>query len=243
MKYKYLLFLYLLFSSVQLFAQTEFTVKLYDSQRERIVPIAVYEPKHINKKTSVVIFNHGYGQNATDSYVTYSCLTKPLAMKGYYVISIQHELPDDTPLAMTGEFMKTRLSNWERGVENIVFTIEQFKRLKPELNWNNLSVIGHSNGGDVAMLLATNHPTIAQKVISLDHRRMIIPRCSKPKIYTLRGSDYEADDNVIPTIEEQKTYQITVIKLDGVKHGDMDNKGTREQHNVVANYILGFLKD
>lgn len=69
MKYRYLLFLYFLIGSVQLSAQTEFTVSLYDSQRERIVPIAVYEPKHINKKTSVVIFNHGYGQNATDSYL------------------------------------------------------------------------------------------------------------------------------------------------------------------------------
>ena len=92
MKYRHLLFLSFLFGSVQLFAQTEFTVRLYDSQRERIVPVAVYEPKHINKRTSVVIFNHGYGQNATDSYLTYSCLTKPLAEKGYYVISIQHEM-------------------------------------------------------------------------------------------------------------------------------------------------------
>lgn len=72
MEYRYLLFLHFLFGSVQLFAQTEFTVSLYDSQRKRIIPIAVYEPKHINKKTAVVIFNHGYGQNATDSYLTYS---------------------------------------------------------------------------------------------------------------------------------------------------------------------------
>ncbi len=242
MKYRYLLFLYFLFGSVRLFAQTEFTVSLYDSQRERIVPIAVYEPKHINKKTSVVIFNHGYGQNVTDSYLTYSCLTKPLAEKGYYVISIQHELPDDAPLAMTGEFMKTRLSNWERGVENIVFTVELFKRLKPELNWNNLSVIGHSNGGDMAMLLATKHPQIARKVITLDHRRMIMPRCDTPQIYTLRGSDYDADKDVIPTIEEQQKHCITVIKLDGIKHSDMDDKGTREQHNTILYYLYKFLK-
>lgn len=227
---------------MQLFAQTEFTVKLYDSQRERIVPIAVYEPKHIHKKTSVVIFNHGYGHNATDSYLTYSYLTKPLAEKGYYVISIQHELPDDAPLAMIGEFMKTRISNWERGVKNIVFTIEQFKRLKPELNWSNLSVIGHSNGGDMAMLFAIKHPTMAQKIISLDHRRMIMPRCSSPKIYTLRGSDYEADESVIPTTEEQQKHHISVVQLGGIKHGDMDNKGTREQHKIIINYILSFLK-
>lgn len=242
MEYRYLLFLHFLFGSVQLFAQTEFTVSLYDSQRKRIIPIAVYEPKHINKKTAVVIFNHGYGQNATDSYLTYSRLTKPLAEKGYYVISIQHELSDDAPLPMTGEFMKTRISNWERGVKNIVFTIKQFKRLKPKLNWNNLSIIGHSNGGDMAMLLATRHPQIARKVISLDHRRMIMPRCDTPRIYTLRGSDYDADKDVIPTIEEQQKHCITVIRLDDIKHGDMDNKGTREQHNTILHYLYKFLK-
>lgn len=64
---------------------------------------------------------------------------------------------------MAGEFMKTRISNWERGVENIMFVIEKFMRLKPELNWNNLSLIGHSNGGDMAMLLATKHPQIAKR--------------------------------------------------------------------------------
>lgn len=241
MKY-IVLFLYLLFSSVQLFAQKEFTVRLYDSQRERVVLVAIYEPKHINKKTSVVIFSHGYGQNAGDSFQTYSCLTKPLAEKGYYVISIQHELPDDAPLAMTGEFMQTRMPNWERGVENIMFTIEQFKLFKPELNWSNLSVIGHSNGGDMAMLLATKYPQIARNVISLDHRRMIMPRCDKPRIYTLRGSDYDADNGVIPTKDEQQKYSITVVKLDGIKHGDMDNKGTKNQHKIILSHLYDFLK-
>lgn len=166
----------------------------------------------------------------------------PLAMKGYYVISIQHELPNDLPLAMKGDFMETRMPNWERGVDNIVFIISEFKKLKPELNWDNLSIIGHSNGGDMAMLFATKYPAMAQRVISLDHRRMLMPRCNSPKIYTLRGSDYEADDNVIPTKEEQQKHEITVVKLNGIKHGDMDNKGTRVQHETMLQYIYDFLK-
>lgn len=242
MKTKHLFFLWLLFSSKSLFAQNEHTINLYDSQRSRIIPITIYEPKHVNKRTSVIIFNHGYGQNAPDSYKSYSCFTKPLAQKGYYVISIQHELPNDPPLAMTGNFMETRMPSWERGVENILFTVKEFKKLKPDMNWNNITVIGHSNGGDMAMLLATKHPTMAQKIISLDHRRMIMPRCSSPKIYTLRGSDYEADQGVIPTIEEQKEYSIEVVRLDEIKHGDMDNKGQKEQHDTILHYIYKFLQ-
>lgn len=242
MKHKYILIIGFMFCSLQLFAKNEYAVNLYDVQRERVIPVAVYEPKQVAKNTSVVIFNHGYGQNHPESYKAYSCLTMPLAMKGYYVISIQHELPNDLSLAMKGDFMETRMPNWERGVDNIVFIISEFKKLNPELNWDNLSIIGHSNGGDMAMLFATKYPAMAQRVISLDHRRMLMPRCNSPKIYTLRGSDYEADDNVIPTKEEQQKHEITVVKLNGIKHGDMDNKGTRVQHETMLQYIYDFLK-
>lgn len=242
MKAKHLYLIGFLFCSLGLFAQTEYTVNLYDSQRERVIPIAVYEPKHVTKDTPVILFNHGYGQNDPVSYKMYSCLTMPLAMKGYYVISIQHESPTDPMLAMSGNFMETRMPNWERGVENIRFTINEFKKLKPEMKWNDLSIIGHSNGGDMAMLFAAKYPEIAHKVISLDHRRMIMPRCSTPEIYTLRGSDYEADEKVIPTFEEQQKYHITVIKLDGITHGDMDHKGTKEQHEQMLRHLYDFLK-
>lgn len=242
MRNQYMLLIGFLLCTLRLFAQTEYTVDLYDTQRERIVPIAIYEPRHVNKRTPVIVFNHGYGQNTPGSYKLYSCLTRPLAMKGYYVISIQHELPNDQPLAMTGNFMETRMPDWERGVENILFTIKEFKKLKPDMNWSNIAVIGHSNGGDMAMLLATKYPAMAQKIISLDHRRMVMPRCSSPRIYTLRGSDYEADESVIPTTEEQKKHRIEVVRLNGINHGDMDNKGTREQHNTILHYIYKFLK-
>lgn len=240
MKYAYLIVL--LLCSIHVIAQTEYTIELYDAARKRVVPIAIYEPKHVNQHTAVVVFNHGYGQNSPDSYQEYSCLMKPLADKGYLVLSIQHELPDDPPLAMTEPFAQTRLANWDRGVENIMFTISEFKKLRPDMNWDNLSVIGHSNGGDMAMLFAHKYPRIAKKIISLDHRRMTMPRCSIPEIYTLRGSDYEADENVIPSKEEQEKYHITVVQLKGIKHGDMDNKGTKEQHDVILSYLCTFLK-
>lgn len=223
-------------------AQTEFTTCLYDSVRQRPIPVAVYQPAKMNIHTGVIIFNHGYAANVGGSYKTYSCLTRPFAKKGFYVISIQHELPDDSLLAMEGEFMKTRMPNWEKGVNNILFVLSEFKKLKPELDWNNLSIIGHSNGGDMAMLFATRYPELIKKSISLDHRRMIMPRVKHPQIYTLRGCNYEADPYVIPTQKEQKEYNIRVIKLEGIEHGDMDNKGSGEQHRTMLGYLQQFLK-
>lgn len=223
-------------------AQTEYTICLYDSARARPVPVAIYEPAKINQHTPVIIFNHGYDANKGNSYLAYSWLTRALSKEGYYVISIQHELPGDPLLSMQGDFMQTRKPNWEQGVRNILFTLRTFKKLKPGLDWNRLTLMGHSNGADMTMLFATEHPDKTNKAISLDHRRMIMPRTTQPRIYSLRGCDYEADKNVIPTPQEQAKYQVTIIKLDGVAHSDMDNKGSREKHRLMLKHIFECLK-
>lgn len=235
-----ILFLFLLSTYAQ--AQTEYAVCLYDSLRKRPIPLAIYEPAKIHKHTQVIIFNHGYDANKGNSYRTYSYLTRALAQRGYYVISIQHELPNDPFLSMEGDLIQTRMPNWKRGVQNILFTLKTFKNLKPGLHWKQLTLIGHSNGGDITMLFATEHPGLINKAISLDHRRMIIPRTRQPRIYSLRGCDYEADKNVLPTPEEQRKYHITILNLKGITHSDMDNKGSKEKHAVLLKHICSFLK-
>ena len=236
--------LLLLLSLAEVYAQTEFTTSLFDSRRNRIVPVAVYRPKKESARTGVIIFNHGYDGNKNDkSNQSYSYLTRFLAEKGYYVISIQHELSDDPLLAMEGNFMETRMPNWKRGEENILFTIREFKKLKLILQWEKLCVIGHSNGGDITMLTATNHPELIMKAISMDHRRMIIPRTQKPRIYTLRGCDYDADPGVLPTSEEQQKFRIEVLRLDGVTHSNMGENGSAEQHDLTNRHIYMFLNN
>jgi len=231
-----------MFITLKTVAQTEFTTCLYDSSRERIVPVAVYQPNKMTPETKVVIFNHGYDGNLnSSSNQAYSYLPRFLKNREYYVISIQHELFTDPPLAMEGNFMETRMPNWQRGKENIMFTINEFRKLRPELNWLELIMIGHSNGGDMTMLFATKYPEILSKAISMDHRRMIIPRIQKPRIYTLRGCDYDADEGVLPTKEEKEKYQITVVNMENVTHSNMGQNGTVEQHNLINNYIYSFI--
>ena len=159
------------------------------------------------------------------------------------MISIQHELSDDPLLAMEGDFMQTRMPNWERGTDNILFTIQEFKNLKPQLNWRELILIGHSNGGDMTMLFATKYPQLISKAISMDHRRMIMPRTLKPRLYTLRGCDYEADAGVLPTGQEQEQFRMKVVKLDGVTHSNMGENGTAEQHDLINQHICKFLTE
>lgn len=121
------------------FSQTEFSTCFFDCARERVVPVTVYQPEKEEAGTRVVIFSHRYdGNSNVKSSQTYSYLTRFLAGKGFYVISIQHELPLDPPLAMEGHLMETRMPNWERGVGNILFVLHEFRKLKPSLDWGSL---------------------------------------------------------------------------------------------------------
>lgn len=215
-----------------------------DSTRKRIIPVAIYQP--LNQKISnniPVIFSHGYGANKGDDYlVDYTYLLESLAAKGYFVISIQHELKTDNLLAMDEPFKTTRMPNWKRGAENIGFVLNKIKTEFPSLNFEKLALIGHSNGGDMSVLFAHQHPELIYKLISMDNRRMDLPRVSKPKIYTLRSKDYPADKNVLPSLEEQKNLGITV-EFTNINHSNMDNDANEEERNNMTTKILKYLNE
>ncbi|MET0944294.1 MAG: alpha/beta hydrolase [Flavobacterium sp.] len=220
------------------------SLELFDKSRNRIIPVALYYPKTSTKinKQQVIIFSHGYGENKGGDNRIYSYLTENLASKGYFVISIQHELPNDELLAMEGDLKVTRKPNWERGCQNILFVINEFIKTKPELDFKRLTLIGHSNGGDMTALFATEYPKLVSKIITMDNRRMPLPRVNHPQVYTLRSSNYPADEFVLPTEQEQKKYGMTVQPT-SIEHRDMDNDATSEQRKIINTYIESYLNN
>ena len=220
------------------------TLQLFDKSRNRKIPVAVFYPKTDSKinNQQVIIFSHGYGENKGGDNMIYSYLTENLASKGYFVISIQHELPTDDLLAMEGDFKVTRKPNWERGTENILYVINEFKTTKPELDFKHLTLIGHSNGGDMTALFATKYPKLVYKIITMDNRRMPLPRVKQPIIYTLRSKNYSADEGVLPTEQEQKKYGMTV-QFTPINHSDMDNDATIEERKILNTYIEKYLSE
>jgi predicted dienelactone hydrolase len=221
------------------------SINMFDTSRNRSIPVALYLPKS-NKKIAnqkVIIFNHGYYANRGESNKECSYLTEYLASKGYFVASIQHELPTDDLIPQQGIPQVVRRPFWERGVRNILFVLNELKKNYPELDYTHLILIGHSNGGDMSMLFGQEHPDLVDKIISLDNRRVAFPRTKQPKIYSLRSSDQLADEGVLPTSEEQKKYGIKIIPLKNTIHNNMDNSGNEEQKKEINDYILTFLND
>lgn len=219
---------------------------LLDSARSRRVPVTIYAPqqsRHEAKRLPVVIVNHGYGENKSGANEAYTYITHFLAARGYFVASIQHELPTDELMPMTGKPQDVRRPFWERGTQNILYVLNELKRTQPELDYQHVSLIGHSNGGDMVMLFAQKYPSLIDKAISLDNRRMLLPRVKHPSIYSLRSTDQPADEGVLPTLNEQQRFHIRVIKLPATNHNDMDDDANEQQRREIDDYLLQFLKE
>lgn len=221
------------------------TLNLFDSSRNRNIPVAIFSPKTDKQieNQQVVFYSHGYRQNRPGSYLTHSILANLLASKGYFVVSIQHENPTDSLVPTEGIPKIVRRSNWERGAANILFVLNEFKRTNSNLDYKHLTLIGYSNGGDMSMVFAQKYPNLLYKIISLDNRRFDFPRASSPKVYSLRSSDQVADEGVLPTLEEQKKYGMKIIQLKNTIHNKMNDDANEEQRNEINNYILSFIKE
>lgn len=215
----------------------------FDTTRNRLIPVAMYKPK--TKKPAarqkLVIFSHGYGENKGGDNLVYSYLTESLASEGYLVVSVQHELPTDSLLAMTGNLQITRRGNWERGADNILFVLNQLKKTKPALDYKHVILVGHSNGGDMTALFAHKYPSLAYKIITLDNRRMTLPRVKHPTILSIRSSNLPADEGVLPTLEEMQKFNIQIVQLADTKHDEMDNDANERQRREINKLVLSFL--
>lgn len=213
------------------------SLKLFDTLRSRLIPVALYMPQPATAPLKLAVLSHGYeGSNKAYSFIAHN-----LVAHGYLVASIQHELPTDEPIPMTGNPYEVRMPNWKRGSETIHFVIETLKKQRHGLDTTHVLLIGHSNGGDMTMLFAQQYPTLVNQVISLDNRRMPLPRVRTPRILSIRSSDQVADKGVLPTVEEQRAFGIQIVQLPATIHNDMWDGATRSQKQEINRVISAFI--
>jgi alpha/beta hydrolase fold len=216
------------------------SLNLYDETRYRPVPVdlavrADYEMKANAGfwKLPVAIISNGNTVKNTE----YSFLQNVLAADGYLVASIQQDIPTDPPLVTkVGLPYVGRLGVYQKGEANIDFVIEKLKGLEPNAVYDRLTLVGHSNGGDIAMYYAKQHPEVVSKVITLDNLRVPFVLDHKLKILSFRSKDpnFKTDPGVLPTPEQAKTQAIDIIKTQ-FQHTDMCDRGPYSvKHRIQA---------
>jgi len=223
------------------------TLNLFDVARQR--PVAVdlavrtdYEMKADAGfwKLPVAIISNGNTVRNTE----YSFLANVLAARGYLVASIQQDLPSDPPLmTKIGMPYVGRIGVYPRGEANILFVVGELQKLQPNADYDHLTLVGHSNGGDVAMYCAKQHPELVSKVITLDNLRVPFVLNDNLKILSFRSKDpnFRTDPGVLPTPEQAKEGGIDIINT-GAQHTQLSDRGpdsVKEKIQATLNQFLG----
>jgi len=210
---------------------------LQDAARERSVPVALYVAPGPGRPR-LALLSHGYGGRNTD----YTFLAHALAARGYWVASVQHQLPGDAPLPKTGNPREVRRPSWLRGVADLHFVLQELQRRHPDLDTGHLLLVGASHGGDTAALFVEQHPGTVERLITLDNRRFPLPRTRPPHVLTLRSSDQPADVGVLPDAQEQQRLGMRVVALPATRHDDMWDGATAAQKQEMLRHVSAFLE-
>jgi len=194
------------------------TLNLFDTARQRPVSVDLavrwdYEMKADDGywKLPVAIISNGNTVKNTE----YSFLANVFAARGYLVASIQQDLPTDPPLmTVAGQPYVGRRAVYQKGEANILFVVGALKKLQPHADYDHLTLVGHSNGGDTAMYFAKQHPELVSKVITLDNLRVPFVLNSNLKILSFRSKDpnFKTDSGVLPTPQQAKADGVDIIK-------------------------------
>src|SRR5436309_14822180 len=170
-----ILALFCTFGAAQYFVVSKFAIRhemqtWFDASRQRPISVEVAVRRDYETKANLglwklplAIISNGNTVKATE----YSFLANVFAARGYFVASIQQDLPSDPPLmTKVGMPYVGRQGVYEKGEANILFVLEQLKKLQPNADYGHLTLVGHSNGGDTAMYFANEHPEVVSEVVS-----------------------------------------------------------------------------
>ncbi|MBV9563383.1 MAG: alpha/beta hydrolase [Bradyrhizobium sp.] len=189
----------------------------------------------------VAILSHGNTVKNTE----YSFLTNLFAARGYLVASIQHDLDGDDPMVTkAGEEYVGRRMQYNRGIGNILYAIDELKKLYPNADYRHLTMIGHSNGGDISMYFAKLHPDLVKKVVTLDNLRVPFITSGQVRILSFRSRDpvFKADPGVVPDDELCAKAGITVVKTE-FQHNDLSDRGPDSVKLSIQDRVNQFLDD
>src|SRR6267378_6613028 len=222
------------------------TLDFFDAARQRpvAVDLAVRRDYEIKADAGywelpVAIISNGNTVKNTE----YSFLANVLAARGYLVASVQQDIPTDPPLVTkVGLPYVGRRDVYERGEANILFALQELKRLQPSADYNHLTLVGHSNGGDISMFFAKHHPELVSKVITLDNLRVPFVLSDKLKILSFRSKDpnFKTDPGVLPTPEQAKADGIDIINTQ-FQHTDMSDRGPYSVRQRIQATLDAFL--
>jgi pimeloyl-ACP methyl ester carboxylesterase len=117
----------------------------------------------------------------------------------------------------------------------------ELQKRHPHAEYDHLTLVGHSNGGDVSMYFAHQHPELVSKVITLDNLRVPFVTNDGMKILSFRSKDphFKTDPGVLPTGTKSG---IDIINT-GALHTELSDRGPESVKEKIQATLDKFLGD
>lgn len=205
------------------------------------VPVDIHVPANVQACTNakpcpVAILSPGYGFAGSD----YSFVRNYLNRMGYLVVALQDsagglKLDPNAPVSKQIQALARVAS------QSISTAIDETAARYPQFDWQHLLLVGHSLGGDGSAQFAADNANRVSSLISLDSRRVALPRSAGIHVLTIRASDTTADPRVLPNEEERKRYGSCVVRIEGSRHNDMQDTGSAQLKAKITSAIGTFL--
>jgi alpha/beta hydrolase family protein len=233
---------------VSKFAIRHETLNLFDAARQRPVSVDIAVRRDYETKADfglwrlpLAVISNGNTVKATE----YSFLANVLAARGYLVASIQQDLPTDPPLmTKIGQPYVGRGGVYIRCEANILFVLGELKKRQRNAEYDHITLVGHSNGGDVSMYVAHQHPELVSKVITLDNLRVPFVLSDHMKILSFRSKDpnFVTDPGVLPTPDQAKRRGIDIVNT-GAQHIELSDRGPDSVKEKIQATLDQFLRN
>jgi predicted dienelactone hydrolase len=205
------------------------------------VPVDIHVPTTNKACTSaspcpVAVLSPGYGLAGSD----YSFITNRLTAMGYMVVALEQSGGGKT-MEPNADRVEQLRALARLGAQSLTAVLNETALRYPEFDWQQLLLVGHSLGGDSSALFATENAKRVSRLITLDNRRLALPRSPDTNVLTIRASDTSADPGVLPSDEERRRYAICVVHIKGSHHNDMQDEGSEQLKSRIASAIDTFL--
>jgi hypothetical protein len=222
------------------------SLDLFDATRQRPITVDVAVRTDYEMKANagiwrlpVAVISNGNTVKNTE----YSFLANVFAARGYLVVSIQQDLPTDPPLmTKVGMPYVGRLGVYQKGEANILFVLQEMKERHPNADYEHLTLVGHSNGGDTAMYFAKQHPNRVSQVVTLDNLRVPFVIRDKLKILSFRSDDpqFQTDPGVLPpSLGRPDSIDIIKTKFQHTWMSDRGPDSAKERIQATLDKFLG----
>jgi pimeloyl-ACP methyl ester carboxylesterase len=205
------------------------------------VPVDIHAPAsdqactHV-KPCPVAFLSPGYGFSGSD----YSFVTNHLNGMGYLVVALQ-DSAGGAKLDLNAPVSKQIQAMARVASQSISTAIVETAARYPQFDWQHLLLVGHSLGGDSSAQFAADNAHRVSGLISLDSRRVALPRSAGIRVLTIRASDTTADPGVLPNEEERSRYGTCVVRIEGSRHYDMQDAGSEQLKARITSAIGTFL--